>query len=62
MQAANDFCVFGLVSIASLASGKLLHHIGWNAVNMTIFPFVIIAVLLIVFLLVSERRVASTPA
>jgi MFS family permease len=32
-QAANDFLVFGVVTLASFASGLLHHLYGWQAVN-----------------------------
>ncbi len=40
VQAVNDFAVFTTVAIASLTSGKLLDGLGWNAVNLAIFPMV----------------------
>ena len=43
VQAVNDFCVFGMVAVASFTSGKLLHLVGWDAVVMTLFPLVALA-------------------
>ena len=40
VQAVNDFSVFTTVAIASFTSGKLLDGVGWNAVNLAIFPMV----------------------
>ena len=49
VQGANDFFVFGGVFLASLASGGLLNcmggsvQAGWNAVNMAMLPFLMLA-------------------
>lgn len=49
MQGLNDFLVFGGVTVASLASGGLMNCSGgnpvegWNAVNMAMAPFLVLA-------------------
>jgi len=43
VQAANDFMVFGAVAVASLLSGHLLHHFGWETVNWAAAPFLLAA-------------------
>lgn len=43
VQAINDLLVFGFVAVASFASGGLLNGFGWDAVNYALFPFVVIA-------------------
>ncbi len=49
IQGLNDFMVFGLVTIASLASGGLMNCsggspiIGWYSVNLAMGPFLILA-------------------
>ncbi|NBT40849.1 MAG: MFS transporter [Alphaproteobacteria bacterium] len=49
IQGFNDFAVFGMVTIASLASGGLMNCsggdpvAGWQAVNYAMIPFLIIA-------------------
>ncbi len=50
VQAFNDFMVFSFVAFASFMSGKLLFVSGWNGVNLTIFPFVILTVFLVLVL------------
>lgn len=50
VQAVNDFAVFATVAVASLTSGKLFSSIGWNAVNMALFPMVAVAVAALVWL------------
>lgn len=58
-QGANEFIMFGVVAVASLSSGILFHYIGWESINWTVFPMLLIPfVLLIAFALVMRRRVA----
>lgn len=60
-QALNDFLVFGTVALASLGSGKLLYNWGWDFVPMSGLPFIIMAGLAVVWLMLQKRRIA-TPA
>jgi MFS family permease len=39
VQALNDFSIFGVVVLASFASGWLMHGIGWMGVNLAALPF-----------------------
>jgi MFS family permease len=61
VQALNEFMTFGAVAAASFAAGKLLHEIGWEAVAWSVFPFVGVATLLVLALLLARRggRVAA---
>ncbi len=49
VQGMNDFAVFGMVTIASFASGGLMNATGasaqegWTAVNMAMIPFLVLA-------------------
>ncbi|MBV1864170.1 MAG: MFS transporter [Rhodobacteraceae bacterium] len=49
VQGMNDFLVFGMVTIASLSSGGLMNCSGgsavegWNAVNLAMIPFLMLA-------------------
>ena len=49
VQGMNDMIVFGMVTVASLASGGLMNCSGgspvegWNAVNYAMVPFLILA-------------------
>lgn len=56
VQGMNDLVVFIATSVASLAAGKVLAGLGWNALNLTIFPFVAAAGLLILWLIRLERH------
>jgi MFS family permease len=56
VQAVNDFIVFATVAAASLASGRLLSDLGWNAVNYALFPMAALALLLLFFQSVRLRE------
>ena len=57
-QGINDLMVFGSVATASLTSGLIYQLLGWNSVNMTIFPFVGAALILLAWLVRHERKMA----
>src|SRR6266851_3309996 len=42
-QAANEFLTFGVVAVASFASGGVMARIGWHAINYATFPLLLIA-------------------
>ncbi|MEP0233285.1 MFS transporter [Roseibium sp.] len=56
VQATNDFLVFGFVAFASFSSGQLLDVFGWSTVNWLVFPFVLLCLVLLGWLLTHERR------
>jgi len=60
VQAVNDFLVFGFVAAASFSSGALLNAFGWGTVNVLVFPFVVICIGLLVWLVLSERKAVTT--
>jgi MFS family permease len=41
VQAANDFVVFGISTMAVLSAGVLQHHFGWAMVNIGVLPGII---------------------
>lgn len=63
-QGLNDMMVFGCVTLASLASGGLMNCSGgtpvdgWNAVNIAMIPFILLAGIALVWLKVQDRRKA----
>jgi MFS family permease len=57
-QALNDFLVFGTVALASLGSGKLLYNWGWGLVPVSALPFILMAGLAVVWLMLQRRRAA----
>ena len=54
VQGFNDFCVFGLVAFASFSSGGLLSWFGWEAVQLAMPPFLLLAALGLIWL--SSRK------
>jgi len=61
VQAFNDFAVFATVAIASLTSGKLFATIGWEAVNIALFPMVAVAVLAMIWLFFHLNKTSKIP-
>jgi predicted MFS family arabinose efflux permease len=53
VQGLNDFLVFGLVAVASFASGALLNWSGWNAVQVAAIPALAFAAIAIIWLAVT---------
>jgi len=56
VQSFNDFLIFGTMAIGSFASGKVLATLGWAAVNEVVFPPVLLAVAMLGWLVLRERR------
>lgn len=60
VQAVNDFLVFGFVATASFSSGALLNAFGWQTVNYLVFPFVVLCLGLLVWLVWGEKKAVTT--
>ncbi len=58
VQAFNDFLIFGSMALASFSSGQLLEYFGWAAINEVIFPTILVAGAMLVWL-VARKRVAA---
>ncbi len=59
-QAAHDFVMFAVVSLASFSAGGLLNGFGWAAVNWTVLPFLALTLWMIWRYGVSQgRRLAA---
>jgi cyanate permease len=58
VQAFNDFLIFGSMAIASFSSGQLLAYAGWQTINELVFPAVIVAGGLLVWLTLRKRAAA----
>jgi MFS family permease len=56
VQAFNDFLVFGMMAVGSFSSGQLLAHYGWSAVNMVVFPPVLLGLGILMFSSFAKRR------
>src|SRR3981189_378992 len=47
VQAFNDFLVFGTMAVGSFSSGQLLANYGWSAVNLVVFPPVLLGLIVL---------------
>src|SRR5882757_6677041 len=56
VQAFNDFLVFGMMAIGSFSSGQLLANYGWSAVNLVVFPPVVLGLTVLTFASFAKRR------
>jgi hypothetical protein len=56
VQSFNDFLIFGAMTISSFSSGALLARLGWTAVNAVVFPPVLLAAALLIWLSLRQRR------
>jgi MFS family permease len=59
VQAFNDFLVFGMMAVGSFSSGQLLANYGWSAVNMVVFPPVLLGLAVLAVASFARRRTAS---
>src|ERR1700737_4315099 len=57
VQAFNDFLVFGVMAVGSFSSGQLLANYGWSAVNMVVFPPVLLGLVVLAVASLAKRRV-----
>lgn len=62
VQAFNDFLVFGMMAIGSFSSGQLLANYGWSAVNMVVFPPVLLGLVVLSLASWARRRRARLDA
>jgi MFS family permease len=59
VQAFNDFLIFGSMAVSSFSSGQLLANFGWTAINEVIFPTVLVAGGLLIWLAMHRRAEAN---
>lgn len=59
VQAANDFLVFGTVTVAAASSGALHSAFGWSALNLIAVPLVAATLAALVWLELRRRRTAA---
>jgi MFS family permease len=62
VQAFNDFLVFGMMAVGSFSSGQLLANYGWSAVNLVVFPPVMIGLAVLMLASFARRRRLQTVA
>ena len=58
-QAFNDLVIFGFVAFTSYLAGRLLTSVGWQGVNYTLFPLVVLAAGLIVLAPMVGRKATA---
>src|ERR1700744_3702714 len=56
VQAFNDFLVFGMMAIGSFSSGQLLANYGWSAVNLVVYPPVMLGLAVLMLVSFARRR------
>jgi len=56
VQAFNDFLVFGVMAVGSFSSGQLLANYGWSAVNMVVYPPVLLGLAVLTATSWARRR------
>ncbi len=56
VQAFNDFLVFGMMAIGSFSSGQLLANYGWSAVNLVVYPPVMLGFVVLTLASFARRR------
>ncbi len=56
VQSFNDFLIFGSMAVASFSSGQLLAAFGWFAINAVLFPTILVAGALLVWLAVRREQ------
>lgn len=55
VQAVNDFVIFGVMIVASLAAGGLFEFFGWRGVNLGAVPFILLAATTIALFSLARR-------
>ena len=61
VQAFNDFLVFGMMAIGSFSSGQLLANYGWSAVNLVVYPGVLLGLVVLALASFAKRRTRLGP-
>jgi MFS family permease len=56
VQAFNDFLVFGMMAVGSFSSGQLLANYGWSAVNIVVYPPVLLGLAVLLFASFARRQ------
>ena len=61
VQAFNDFLVFGMMAVGSFSSGQLLANFGWSAVNLVVYPPVLLGLTVLALASFARRRARLQP-
>ncbi|WP_254275045.1 MFS transporter [Halomonas sp. 3H] len=61
VQGVNDLIIFSLVALGSLMAGAMLHHLGWEALNLAMLPAILLVMLATLWLgLVAKPQEAGS--
>jgi MFS family permease len=60
-QGVNDFIVFSIMGVSSLASGAMVSTAGWEAMNRAVLPFLAVIATSVLWLDWRRRRHAAAP-
>ena len=55
-QAFSEFVLFAIIALVTFASGGLIAAVGWQAINLMVFPLVVLGIALIAVEELAERR------
>ncbi len=58
VQALNEFILFSIVAVASFSSGGVLARSGWHAINVLVYPILVVGITLVAAQARLERRLA----
>lgn len=58
-QALSEFVLFAVIALVTFASGGLIATVGWTAINLIVFPVVVLGIALIALEDLAERRRAA---
>ncbi|MCF6198287.1 MAG: MFS transporter [Hyphomicrobiaceae bacterium] len=62
VQGFNELVVFGFVALAALMAGPILKYSGWSGINITLIPFVLASIALVIWLFVRDKSRAQLPS
>jgi MFS family permease len=62
IQAFNDFLIFGVMALGSFSSGQLLANYGWSAVNLVVYPPVLLGLTVLTLASLARRQRARSQA
>ena len=55
-QGANDFIVFAIMGVSSLASGAMVSSVGWETMNRAVLPFLALIAAAVIWLALRRRQ------
>lgn len=61
-QSINDFLILSTVTLTAFSSGPLHHHFGWNLINLSVAPLIVLVALAVMWLKVRRRAVVGAAA